>query len=114
MSTPGAILAWVTGALGSQTGLLVSLMSSRPELDDLDANFHRCMKEKEQRTQKTEIIAFCEQRSTYFAGISVGMESSSIHLLNVEMLTSFSLCPWPQPEAVMVLNLYPSTQTTQD
>jgi hypothetical protein len=114
VSTPGAILAWVTGALGSQTGLLVSLMSSRPELDDLDANFHRCMKEKEQRTQKTEIIAFCEQRSTYFAGISVGMESSSIHLLNVEMLTSFSLCPWPQPEAVMALNLYLSTQTTQD
>ncbi|CAI7660079.1 unnamed protein product [Penicillium pancosmium] len=76
VSTPAAILAWVTTVLGSESGLPISLTHHRTELADLDVNFVQCMREKERRTRKTEIIAFCEMRSTYFAGISVGRDSA--------------------------------------
>ncbi|KAJ5084974.1 vegetative incompatibility protein HET-E-1 [Penicillium argentinense] len=74
VSRLGTVAARVTGFLGSSTGLLLSLMSYREQLSDLDVRFVQCMREKESRRQKAEIVAFCETKPTRVLGwLSVGL-----------------------------------------
>ncbi|KAJ5730165.1 vegetative incompatibility protein HET-E-1 [Penicillium malachiteum] len=74
ISILGTVAARVTGFLGSNTGLLLSLAGNRTQLSDLDVRFVQCMKDKEVRRQKTEIVAFCEGKPTRMLGwLSVGL-----------------------------------------
>ncbi|KAI9897307.1 hypothetical protein N3K66_008329 [Trichothecium roseum] len=68
----GIIIARTTAFLGSNTALLFSLMSHQKVLSDLDVRFIQCIKNKENRRQKTEIVAFCETKSTYVLGFPLG------------------------------------------
>ncbi|KAJ5808827.1 vegetative incompatibility protein HET-E-1 [Penicillium riverlandense] len=79
VSRLGTVVARVTGFFGSNTGLLLSLTSHRERLSDLDVRFVECMKEKEGRRQKTEIVAFCETKPTRVLGwLSVGLVGAAV------------------------------------
>ena len=74
----------MTGFLGSSTGLLLSLTSYGKQLSDLDERFVLCMKEKECRRQKTEIVAFCETKPTRVLGwLSVGLVGAAVLMLKL-------------------------------
>jgi hypothetical protein len=84
ISRLGAVAARMTGLLGSSTGLLLSLTSYREQLSDLDVRFVQCMKEKESRRQKTEIVAFCETKPTRVLGwLSVGLVGATVLVRNL-------------------------------
>jgi len=73
LSRLGIVAARMTAFLGSDVGLLLSLMNHQKELSDLDRRFLQRMKDKEDRRQQTEITAFCETKPTYVLGFSVGL-----------------------------------------
>jgi hypothetical protein len=74
MSVIGALVAFLTGFLGSNNTLLLSLRNDQAQLTDLERRFRYCMELKERRGQKTEIISFCETKPTYVLGwLSIGI-----------------------------------------
>jgi hypothetical protein len=78
VSVTGAIAALLTGFLGSNTTLLLSLRNHQEQLSNLEDQFVSCMKQKEGRRQKTEIISFHETKPTYLLGwFSIGIVSTS-------------------------------------
>jgi hypothetical protein len=112
-SSLGAVAARMTGFLGSSTGLLLSLASYRAQLTDLDVCFVQSMKEKEDRRQKTEIVAFCEEKPTRMLGwLSVGLVGATIPL--GKLFNIYRLSLQSQPEAAMQLKPFLSIQTTLD
>lgn len=78
LSRVGIIIARITASLGSNTALLFSLMSHQKVLSDLDVRFVQCIKDKENRRQKTQIVAFCETKPTYVLGFSLGRVSITV------------------------------------
>jgi hypothetical protein len=113
ISSLGTVAARVTGFLGSRTGLLLSLASYRAQLSDLDVRFVQCMKEKEGRRQKTEIVAFCEEKPTRMLGwLSVGLVGAAVPLWRLSNIPRLSLRT--QPEAAMLPKPFLSIQTTLD
>ncbi|KAH7111684.1 vegetative incompatibility protein HET-E-1 [Dactylonectria estremocensis] len=65
VSRAGSIAAYLTGFLGSDMGLLLTMTSHQKQLSDSEERFIDCMKQKEDRRQKTGIVAFCETKPTY-------------------------------------------------
>ncbi|KAK5994039.1 Vegetative incompatibility HET-E-1-like protein [Cladobotryum mycophilum] len=73
-SIAGYVVARLTEFLGSNPEMLLTLMSHQKELSDLEERFIECMKQKEDRRNKTEIISFCETKPTYMLGwLSLGI-----------------------------------------
>jgi hypothetical protein len=78
VSVAGATVTFLTGFLGSNTTLLLSLRNHQAQLTDLERRFRYCMELKERRRQKTEMISFCEAKPTYVLGwLSIGIVSAS-------------------------------------
>ena len=76
VSIAAAVLAFVTGFLGSDTTLLMSLRRDEPQLSDLADRFGECIAEKKRRHQNIEIINFFETMPTYLLGcLSIGLVS---------------------------------------
>ncbi|PMB65581.1 hypothetical protein BM221_008942 [Beauveria bassiana] len=74
MSLFGILAARISSVFGSSMGLLLSLSSHRDKLSDLDERFDECMKMKEGRRQRTEIVAFRETKPTrMFGWLSIGL-----------------------------------------
>ncbi|TFA98360.1 hypothetical protein CCMA1212_009831 [Trichoderma ghanense] len=79
----GATIAYLTGFLGSDTGLLLSLRSNGELLRKLSEAFqHKLYKKKEDLGRETRIVSICEQKPTYFlnwlyAGKIVPSESAT-------------------------------------
>lgn len=62
----GATIAYLTGFLGSNTGLLLSLRSTGDLLVNLSKAFQQCVNRKKRDTNKeTEIVSICEKKPTY-------------------------------------------------
>ncbi|KAL7798225.1 hypothetical protein V8C37DRAFT_249141 [Trichoderma ceciliae] len=74
VSHAGYISASLTGFLGSNSDLLLALASHQNGLSDLEDRFIGCMRRKESRRQKTEIVSFYETKPTYMLNwISLGI-----------------------------------------
>ncbi|KAK1239342.1 hypothetical protein MKX07_008830 [Trichoderma sp. CBMAI-0711] len=79
----GATIAYLTGFLGSNTGLLLSLRSTGDLLVNLSKAFQQCVNRKKRDTNKeTEIVSICEKKPTYllnwlYAGKIVPWESAA-------------------------------------
>ncbi|EJP61137.1 vegetative incompatibility protein HET-E-1 [Beauveria bassiana ARSEF 2860] len=74
MSLFGILAARISSVFGSSMGLLLSLSSHRDKLSDLDERFDECMKMKEGRRQRTEIVALREAKPTrMFGWLSIGL-----------------------------------------
>ncbi|KAH0496116.1 hypothetical protein TgHK011_003496 [Trichoderma gracile] len=79
----GATIAYLTGFLGSNTGLLLSLRSTGDLLVNLSKIFQQCVNRKKRDTNKeTEIVSICEKKPTYllnwlYAGKIVPWESAA-------------------------------------
>lgn len=67
MSIVAVVLASVTGFLGSDTTLLMSLKSHGAQLSNLRRSFDKVVAKNEQH-QKITIISFYETMATYFLG----------------------------------------------
>lgn len=88
MSIAGAVVAFLTGFLGSNTTLLLSLKSHQDQLSDLATRFRSCMAQKERQSQKVKIVSFYEKKPTYLLGwLSIGLVSS--RLLHIGSLLTF-------------------------
>ena len=75
----GAILAYITGFLGSNAMLLLSLSRNKSQLSDLDDRFMNTVKVKEQRGEKADMVSFHETKPTYlFDWLSIGLVSFSL------------------------------------
>ena len=74
----GATIAYLTGFLGSNTGLLLLLRSNGEMLVNLSIAFQACLEKKHQDLdRKTKIISICEQKPTYLLNwLYAGMVSS--------------------------------------
>jgi hypothetical protein len=108
-----SVAARVTGFLGSNTRLLLSLASHWEDLSDLDMRFVQCMKEKEGRRQKTEIVVFCEKRPARMLGwLSVGLVGAGVLIWKLSDI--LRLCPRIRPEVAMLPQLSSWTQTISD
>ncbi|KAK5997494.1 hypothetical protein PT974_02857 [Cladobotryum mycophilum] len=69
-----ATLASLTGSLGSNNGLLLSLRSNESRLSDLSKRFYQCLERKEEKGKKTNILFICENKPTYILQcVSVGL-----------------------------------------
>lgn len=76
VSVAGAVLAFVTGLLGSDATLLLSLRSHGSQLSNLAARFRSCAAPNENRGRRVQIISFYETKSTYLLGwLSIGRVS---------------------------------------
>ncbi|RFU77887.1 vegetative incompatibility het-e-1 [Trichoderma arundinaceum] len=79
----GATIAYFTGFLGSDTGLLLSLRSNGEMLVNLSKAFQACTRKKHQDLDKeTKITSICERNPTYlfnwlYAGKIVPWESAT-------------------------------------
>ncbi|KAL6817502.1 hypothetical protein V8C40DRAFT_281697 [Trichoderma camerunense] len=79
----GATLAYLTGFLGSNTGLLLLLRSNGEMLVNLSIAFQACLERKYQELdKKTKIVSICEQKPTYllnwlYAGLIVSLASAT-------------------------------------
>ncbi|KAJ4857850.1 WD domain, g-beta repeat domain-containing protein [Trichoderma breve] len=79
----GATLAYLTGFLGSNTGLLLLLRSNGEMLVNLSIAFQSCLERKYQDLdKKTKIVSICEQKPTYlmnwlYAGLIVPLASAT-------------------------------------
>ncbi|KAL7792882.1 hypothetical protein V8C43DRAFT_322220 [Trichoderma afarasin] len=79
----GATLAYLTGFLGSNTGLLLLLRSNCEMLVNLSIAFQSCLERKYQDLdKKTKIVSICEQKPTYllnwlYAGMIVPLASAT-------------------------------------
>ncbi|KAK4061460.1 hypothetical protein Trihar35433_9787 [Trichoderma harzianum] len=79
----GATLAYLTGFLGSNTGLLLLLRSNGEMLVNLSVAFQGCLKRKYDNLDKaTNIVSICEQKPTYllnwlYAGLIVPLASAT-------------------------------------
>jgi hypothetical protein len=101
----------MTGFLGSSTGLLLSLASYRAQLTDLDVRFVQCIKRKEGRRQRIEIVAFCEEKPTCMLGwLSVGLVGAAVPLWKLFNIPRLSLRT--QPGVAILLKSFLSIQTT--
>ncbi|KAK4075230.1 hypothetical protein Purlil1_12720 [Purpureocillium lilacinum] len=73
VSVAGGALAFVTGLLGSDTTLLLSLKSHDAQLSNLAARFRPCVSPNKRWGQKTRIISFYETKPMYLLGwLSIG------------------------------------------
>ncbi|GJN75978.1 hypothetical protein PLICBS_010089 [Purpureocillium lilacinum] len=73
VSFAGAVLAFVTGVLGSDATLLLSLKSHDGQLSNLAARFRSCVAPNENRGRRVQIISFYETKSMYLLGwLSIG------------------------------------------
>ena len=76
VSILGTVAAYITGFLGSNNVLLLSLFRHRPELSDLNERFIKSMKKKEDKGQRAQILSFIETKPTYvFKWFSIGLVS---------------------------------------
>ncbi|UKZ66219.1 uncharacterized protein TrAtP1_007393 [Trichoderma atroviride] len=79
----GAAIAYLTGFLGSNTGLLFLLRSNGEMLVNLSIAFQQCLERKYHNLDKrTKIISICEQKPTYllnwlYAGMIVPLHSAT-------------------------------------
>ncbi|KAF3067523.1 hypothetical protein CFAM422_008521 [Trichoderma lentiforme] len=79
----GATLAYLTGFLGSNTGLLLLLRSNGEILVNLSITLQACLERKYQELdKKTKIVSICEQKPTYllnwlYAGLIVPLASAT-------------------------------------
>ncbi|KAL7924500.1 hypothetical protein ACQKWADRAFT_331432 [Trichoderma austrokoningii] len=79
----GATVAYLTGFLGSNTGLLLLLRSNGEMLVNLSIAFQECLERKYRELDKrTKIISICEQKPTYllnwlYAGMIVPLQSAT-------------------------------------
>ncbi|KAL5085724.1 hypothetical protein Trisim1_010070 [Trichoderma cf. simile WF8] len=79
----GAALAYLTGFLGSNTGLLLLLRSNGEMLVNLSITFQTCLERKYlELDKKTKIVSICEQKPTYllnwlYAGLIVPLASAT-------------------------------------
>ncbi|KAM3548066.1 hypothetical protein ARSEF4850_009641 [Beauveria asiatica] len=73
VSVAGAVLASVTGILGSDTTLLLSLQNHDAQLSNLADVFGSRIAPNERRPQKVPIISFYETKKTYLLGLSLGV-----------------------------------------
>lgn len=64
-SVAGAIVAFVTGILGSSTALLLSLRNHQEQLSNLEDRFTECIGPKNDRGEKPRVISFYETKPTY-------------------------------------------------
>lgn len=82
VSLAGAVLAWMTGFLGSDMTLLLSLKSNNQQLSTLAAKFKHCVASSNKRRQENiRISSFYETKKTYLLGVSLGVVSEGISLL---------------------------------
>jgi hypothetical protein len=108
VSLAGAVAAFLTGFLGSNTTLLLSLRNQQERLSDLEDRFIDCMREKENRRQKTDIISFSETKPTKLLGwLSIGLVSVSalpigIYLTLPEIVTRESARGGHAPRTVNI------------
>ncbi|KAH7117273.1 hypothetical protein B0J13DRAFT_652967, partial [Dactylonectria estremocensis] len=84
VSAAGAVLAFMTGFLGSDTTLLLSLKSHEGQLSNLVDKFNYCKVPSQYRPQKFQIIPFYETKPTYLLGwLSLGLvvprDSAVVH-----------------------------------
>ncbi|OAA54616.1 peptidase C14 [Cordyceps fumosorosea ARSEF 2679] len=83
VSVAGAVLASVTGILGSDTTLLLSLQNHDAQLSNLADAFGSRIAPNERRPQKVPIISFYETKKTYLLGLSLGVvvsrDSATVH-----------------------------------
>ncbi|KAH8878672.1 hypothetical protein GQ53DRAFT_81806 [Thozetella sp. PMI_491] len=90
VSVLGAVMAFLTGFLGSNATLLLSLKSHQDQLSDLADAFRTSMaqkedrRQKEGRRQKAKIKSFYETKPTYLLGwLSIGLvvtrDSATVH-----------------------------------
>lgn len=92
MSVVGAIVAFLTRLLGSSTGILLSLRNHHVQLSDLEDRFGACMKKKESRRRKTDIVSFYEAKHTFFLGFVPCMVRAAVlyitsHLTSHQVVT---------------------------
>lgn len=81
VSVAGAVLAWMTGFLGSDTTLLLSLKSDDQQLSTLAANFKLCIaSSNKHRKENIRITSFYETKKTYLLGVSLGVVSEGTSL----------------------------------
>ncbi|KAJ3488535.1 hypothetical protein NLG97_g6181 [Lecanicillium saksenae] len=82
-SAAGALLASLTGILGSDTTLLLSLKTHDTGLSNLAASFDSCVASSDRRPRKVPVISFYETKKTYLLGISLGVvvprDSATVH-----------------------------------
>ncbi|RDA94102.1 hypothetical protein CP533_6594 [Ophiocordyceps camponoti-saundersi (nom. inval.)] len=72
-STLGAMAASLMTLAGSDASLMLSLKSRKKQLSDLEERFGQCMKEKQRRREKTELVCFSETKPSWIAGIPIGV-----------------------------------------
>ncbi|RDW64642.1 hypothetical protein BP6252_10293 [Coleophoma cylindrospora] len=65
VSLTGAIVTLLTGFLGSDNTLLLSLRNHQPHLSNLEDRFGECMRDKESRREATKVFSFYELKPTY-------------------------------------------------
>ncbi|KAM3470248.1 hypothetical protein MY5147_006515 [Beauveria neobassiana] len=73
VSIAGAALAALTGFLGSDTTLLLSLKNHGAQLSNLTDTFDSSIAPNERRERKIPIISFYETKKTYLLGLSLGV-----------------------------------------
>lgn len=74
-SIAGAMLAALTGFLGSDTTLLLSLKNHGAQLSNLVDAFDSRIAPNERRQRKVPITSFYETKKTYLLGVSLGVVS---------------------------------------
>ncbi|KGQ03263.1 Protein SERAC1 [Beauveria bassiana D1-5] len=83
VSIAGAALAALTGFLGSDTTLLLSLKNHGAQLSNLTDTFDSSIAPNERRERKIPIISFYETKKTYLLGLSLGVvvsrDSAKVH-----------------------------------
>ncbi|KAM3558268.1 hypothetical protein MY1884_004072 [Beauveria asiatica] len=73
VSVAGALLAWISGLLGSDMTLLLSLKRHDAQLSSLADAFRSRVAPNERRQRKVPITSFYETKKTYFLGLSLGI-----------------------------------------
>jgi hypothetical protein len=74
VSVLGAIAAYVTGFLGSNTMLLRSLIQRKAQLSDLNEKFMKIINLKKGQGQNIDLVSFTETKPTYmFNCFSIGL-----------------------------------------
>ncbi|KAJ2968714.1 hypothetical protein NQ176_g9048 [Zarea fungicola] len=83
ISIAGALLATMTGFLGSDATLLLSLRNHRDELSNLTEAFKSYMAPNDYRKRTVPIVSFFETKKTNILGLSLGVvvsrDSATVH-----------------------------------
>ena len=89
VSLVGAVTAFLTSFLRSNTTLLLALRTNQQRLSDLEDRFIERMKEKERGRKRTEIVSFSETKPTCLPrGLSISLVSVSTMYFNICLTSS--------------------------